>query len=95
LGAKFALSPKVDLMANYLVRTSNLTNGVTMGVGATAATGGNGRNGKVMGLGADYYLSKRTALTARFESLDVDTNLGITAGGSVTTATAVGVRHAF
>jgi len=92
----------IDLMANYLVRTTNLTAGTALGTGAQN-TGGNpqpsgnatGRNGKVIGIGADYNLSKRTALTARWEMLDTDTNLGTTANGSVTNSTAVGIRHTF
>ena len=73
----------IDLLANYLVRTSNLT---------TA------NNAKLFGLGADYNLSKRTALTARFELADNNTDskvVSATAGGSVTNAFGVGIRHTF
>jgi predicted porin len=80
VGGKFALSSAIDLSANYLVRTNNLVNG---------------KNGKVIGLGADYNMSKRTTLYVRAETIDTDTNIGTTAGGSVTAATAFGIRHAF
>lgn len=70
----------IDLLANYLVRNANIATN---------------KSAKVYGLGADYNLSKRTALTARFEVQDADTNLGTTAGGSVSNAFGFGVRHNF
>lgn len=69
-----------DLLASYLVRTAIISTN---------------KSAKVYGLGADYNLSKRTALTARFEVQDSDTNLGTTVGGSVSNAFGFGVRHTF
>ena len=98
----------IDLLANYLVRTSNLSatsayafNAATVTTGTGAAvTGALANNAKVIGLGADYNLSKRTALTARYELADVNTDskfatASSTVGGSITNAFAVGIRHTF
>lgn len=76
IAVKHALSPALDLSINVLNRTSN-----------TAST-----NGKVLGLGADYKLSKRTATYVRYENRDTNTDNGN--AGEVNTF-AVGVRHAF
>jgi predicted porin len=46
---------------------------------------------KLTGLGVDYSMSKRTALFARYQTLDTNTN---TAGGRTNT-TALGMRHSF
>jgi predicted porin len=106
----------VDLMGNYLVRSSNLDpataygfNTATTTTGVVSAANVNGtlaNNAKVFGLGADYNLSKRTALYARYELTDANTDgkdpragfstsTGITTGGSITNAFAVGMRHSF
>ena len=58
---------------------------------------------KLIGLGADYNLSKRTALYARYERIGDDANLlgqystAFASGvnGTVRTLTAVGIRHNF
>jgi predicted porin len=76
IGLKHALSPSLDLSANVLNRTSNIYAGA----------------GKVLGLGADYKLSKRTATYVRYENRDTDTGNGT--AGEVNTV-AVGVRHTF
>ncbi len=69
----------IDFLGNYMVLSSNITN-----------------NGKVYGGGLDYNLSKRTAVYYRFELADANTDGKVaTAGGSVTNANMVGVRHAF
>ena len=63
-----------------------------------------GQKSKLVGLGADYALSKRTALYARYESIDDKAgvisaagNGGFAATGTETTRTrtALGVRHTF
>ena len=80
IAAKYALSANVDLSANYLVRMTNVY----------AAAPAN-----ILGLGADYKLSKRSNLYARYERTDVNTGGTTTDGGSVATGFAVGVRHQF
>lgn len=61
----------------------------------------NGKKSKLSALGADYALSKRTAVYARYESIndkaEVAAITGYTAvsGETTRTRTAVGVRHAF
>jgi len=56
---------------------------------------------KIAALGADYNLSKRTAVYARYESIDNVVATGIAASatidgaGTKRTRTAIGVRHAF
>jgi predicted porin len=57
---------------------------------------------KVTGIGADYMLSKRTALYVRNENRNMDTGATVTTAGSATatvgaktTTTAIGFRHTF
>jgi predicted porin len=51
---------------------------------------------KITGLGAEYALSKRSTVWARYESRDANTNNGAdTNAAGVTKTTAVGVRHTF
>ncbi len=51
---------------------------------------------KIFGLGADYALSKRSAVYARYENRDANTNsTADTAAGGATKTTHVGVRHTF
>ena len=51
---------------------------------------------KIMGLGVDYALSKRSALYARYESRDANKNVSAdTSAAGVTKTTHVGVRHTF
>ena len=80
IAAKYALSANVDLSANYLVRMTSVY----------AAAPAN-----LLGLGADYKLSKRSNLYARYERTDANTGGTSTVGGSVATGFAVGVRHQF
>lgn len=71
----------MDFLGNYMVMTSNVA--------------GN-NSAKLYGGGVDYNLSKRTAVYYRFELADKNTDgKAATAGGSVTNANMVGVRHAF
>ncbi len=51
---------------------------------------------KINGLGVDYNLSKRTAVYARYESRDANTNNSAdTTAAGVTKTTAFGMRHSF
>jgi predicted porin len=89
---KFAATANLDLSANMVSAQSSLAGGtnLTFANGLTAST--NNLNRKMIGLGADYRLSKRTALFARYES--VDSNTDNTASGEAN-ITAFGVRHQF
>ena len=95
-----------DLLGNYTVRTSNLNPATATAYNSSTVVGSLANNAKMLGLGVDYNLSKRTALYARYELADVNTDgkVGVAVssataasvtGGSVTTATMVGIRHAF
>ena len=59
----------------------------------------NGKKSKLASLGADYNLSKRTALYARYESIDDKAGVvavtGFTAANDKRTRTAIGLRHSF
>ena len=79
LGAKYTLGA-IDLMASYAKRDDKLV--------ANA-------DRKILGLGADYNLSKRTALWARYESKAPNTNASGTNTTDATKTTAVGIRHSF
>jgi len=81
LAAKYEMSPSIDLFANYVSRTSNLS---TV------------NNAKLIGFGFDYKLSKRTVAYGRYETYDVNTDgKAAVAGGSVTSQGGFGIRHAF
>lgn len=60
-----------------------------------------GKKSDLLGLGADYALSKRTTAYARYESIDdkagvvATTGFPVVAGETTRTRTAIGVRHAF
>ena len=87
IAAKYVMG-QVDLLGNYTVRTSNLATSGTV----------NNNNARMIGLGANYNFSKRTSVYYRFEVADINTdskNDSATAGGSVTNASMVGIRHAF
>jgi predicted porin len=66
-----------------------------------SATAFSNRDQKILGLGVDYKLSKRTALWARYENKDPDTNrsgtstLTTTSSNDATKTTAIGIRHTF
>jgi predicted porin len=80
LGVKYTMGA-VDLMASTIKNNSKLSSNVDR---------------KLVGVGADYNLSKRTALYARYESRDADTNSGTdSASAGVTKTTHVGIRHSF
>jgi predicted porin len=80
LGAKYTMGA-TSLMASMGNRNDKTSNNVDK---------------KVLGIGAEYALSKRSALYARFETRDANTNSGAdTAAAGATKTTAVGVRHSF
>ena len=96
LAAKYVMG-SIDLLGNYTVRTSNLPNGVSSATGNAVI---NNNNAKVIGLGANYNLSKRTSVYYRYEMSDANTDsktnlTAATIAGSVTTTNMVGLRHAF
>ena len=89
--------------SKFLINYQNATNGdsAVAANGATAGAAKNGLTTKVLGLGLDYSLSKRSVVYARYEK-DTDgigarSITGYTAATNNTTytATAVGVRHSF
>jgi len=88
LAYKFALNANTDLMANVVSTSSSLIYSPAAAATGTAAN----TNKKLIGLGADYRLSKRTNLYARFESTDSNTD---NASTGESTRTAIGVRHQF
>jgi predicted porin len=57
LAGKYAVTPAIDLAANYLVRSTNITNVA---------------KASVLGLGADYKFSKRTNAYFRYEGINFD-----------------------
>jgi len=84
----------------YMVNYQNVANGDSA-TKRTASTAG--QSAKVLGLGVDYSMSKRTTLYARYEK-DTDSSSdifrdvatpGYTAKNHVYTATALGIRHTF
>jgi predicted porin len=86
-GVKYTIG-QTDVSASYGKR--NDKSSVDVGTGVANA------DKKVLGLGADYNVSKRTALWARYESRDANTNVTAdTTAAGVTKTTAVGIRHAF
>jgi len=90
---KFALNSNVDLMANMVNLSSSLANSgafITLANAATQAVWN--LNRKIIGLGADYRLSKRTNLYARYENYDSNTD-NVSTGEQTTTF--FGVRHQF
>ena len=90
-------TPAVDvsgyvLGANYDLGTVELK----ASIGATNDKSAANVDRKILGLGADYKLSKRSALWARYENRDANKNLGDDVSAAGTTKTfAVGVRHTF
>ena len=90
----------IDLLGNYTVRTSNLANAGSLATAPGVSTPINNNNAKVIGLGANYNLSKRTSVYYRYELADANTDsktnlTAATIAGSVTTTNMVGIRHAF
>ncbi len=96
------------LMGAYWTEKQGTTvdaNGYMIGgkyaMGATTLIASMGKNNdkttnnvdkKIYGIGADYALSKRTALYARFDVRDADS---VSAADDKTKRTAIGVRHSF
>lgn len=76
LALKYAVTGNIDLMGNYLKDD-----------GKTAAD----VDRKLLGLGADYKFSKRTAAYFRYQKADPNTNVG----SNTTTTYAMGMRHSF
>jgi predicted porin len=74
----------VDLLGNYLRRTSGLTE--LQQVDAAATTGAYAPTAKLLGLGANYNFSKNTMLYVRYESIK-----GINANATTQTALTNGV----
>ncbi len=80
LGARYSMGA-IDLAISMAKNDSKLSNN---------------RDRKILGLGADYNLSKRTAVYARYENRDANTNDGTdNSTHGVTKTTHVGIRHNF
>jgi predicted porin len=100
VSGSFAVTPVVTLMANYQkIKVGSAEFSANAANVAGAATV-NGASTTVVGLGADYALSKRTVAYFRTERDKDDANIravtgyGTNAAGTYK-ATAVGIRHAF
>ena len=89
---KFAATANLDLSANMVQAQSSLAGGTIITFANGLTTNTNNLNRKMIGLGADYRLSKRTALFARYESVDSNTDNTATGESNIT---AFGVRHQF
>ena len=114
LGANYALgAAKLFVLVQNTKNSANTTDNsyvalsgtYTMGATTLMASAGTfenkaGTKSKLAALGADYALSKRTAVYARYESIDdkagaIAAAATIDGAGTKRTRTAVGVRHAF
>ena len=110
--AKFFLLNQTNKASDNSTNTTFTSVSATYAIGATTlmaqvgelkADAGTyaGKKSKLAGLGADYALSKRTALYARYESIDDKAGVvaitGFTAatGNDKRTRTAFGLRHSF
>jgi predicted porin len=106
--AKLFLLNQTNKKSDNTVDNSYTTVSATYTMGATVlmAQAGSlkvksGAKSDIVALGADYNLSKRTAVYARYESIDNVVATGIAASatidgaGTKRTRTAIGVRHAF
>lgn len=81
-----------SLGANYVMGAYTFAASMANNNDKTAANA----DRKIMGLGVDYALSKRSALYARYESRDANKNLSAdTSAAGVTKTTHVGIRHSF
>jgi predicted porin len=95
VSARFLATPTTTLRVNYQ-KASNGAN--HSAAGATTAAN---LSTTVLGLGADYALSKRTSVYARYEKNDDKAGMraitGYTGatGNTTYTATAIGLRHSF
>jgi predicted porin len=85
---KYAVNGNLDVMYNRVTRKHNLAE--------VTAYYTNGGNATLTGLGADYKLSKRTMVYARYEKAGNVNTLGTAANGYGNVAiTALGLRHQF
>lgn len=84
LAVKVPVTAQVDLMANYLKRDDKRD------VASTAQ-----KDGKLMGVGADYKLSPRSTLYFRYEAFDTDTSSATAGTTGSNKTTAFGVKHTF
>lgn len=104
VSGSFNATPALTLRANYqrvtLGDSDTSANTYTASTGALATNRG-GLSTNVLGLGADYALSKRSSLYFRYESNQDDagvrsiTGYTAAAGNTTYTATALGIRHTF
>jgi predicted porin len=95
VSAAFQATPTIKLMANY-AKADNGAAAVASGATTSAS-----KSTKVLGLGLDYSLSKRTTAYVRYEK-DSDaagfrsiTGYTAATGNTTYTATAAGIRHTF
>jgi predicted porin len=108
IAAKFQATPVLTLQAGVRQITRNAGESYNTTIGQTSmVAGGIGKSTKVTALGADYALSKRTAVYFRYESITDDALLyntralagsgytGADQGNGKVTNTAVGFRHLF
>jgi predicted porin len=104
--AKLFLLNQTNKKSDNSVNNKYTTVSATYTMGATvlmAQVGGlknaAGLKSDIAAVGADYNLSKRTAVYARYESINDKAGLiavtGFTAANTTRTRTAIGVRHAF
>ena len=109
VAAKFQATPALSLQAGLrqIDRNSGESYNTTPASQASMVAGGIGKTTKVTALGADYALSKRTAVYFRYESITDDALLyntrsvagsgytGADQGTGKVTNTAIGLRHTF
>lgn len=80
MGVKYTVGA-YDLMASSANTNSKVTSNVDR---------------KISGIGANYNMSKRTIVYARYETRDADKNAATNVStNGVTTTTAVGLKHSF
>jgi len=86
---KYAMNANVDFLANLVSKSSSLPTSLA---NTSAAPTSWNLNSKMIGIGADYRLSKRSNLYVRYENRDSNTD---NAGTGETVVTMIGVRHQF
>jgi len=85
-------------LSGYIVGARYVMGATTLmaSMAQTNDKGANNRDRKIAGIGADYALSKRSALWARYETRDANKNSAADDNtNGVTKTMAVGVRHTF
>jgi predicted porin len=87
LGAKYVMG-NIDLLANYLVRKSNLSATDAGFVATDANSAAYAADAKLLGLGANYNLSKNTSVYYRYEAI---TGLNYKISGAPATASSNGL----